>query len=216
MPVDLAGKSVLYYQKNRKRAKVRPDEIRAFKREVRANCPAAPAAVSAARADHCIVREGRRAQNRCCKPEDLPCAPRSAFSRGMRGIADLTPTATDRASYREALRAVCRRFFRASCPFGDRALFFIDKTKRRILMIKKKKFCARRRAAFAVAAARRLRPCKQRRHRIHHHGEHGYARSLYRPRGHRDRLSENLSGRPCPSRRDHLYHGKRDDHFPER
>ena len=35
------------------RTAVRPDKIRAFKREVWANCPAAPAAVSAARADHC-------------------------------------------------------------------------------------------------------------------------------------------------------------------
>ena len=108
--------------KNRKRAKVRPDEIRAFKREVRANCPAAPAAVSAAHADHCSPREGRRARNRCCKPEDLPRAPRSAFPRGC-GNADLTPKACGRVSFRDAPSAAHRRFFRASCPCGRRFSF---------------------------------------------------------------------------------------------
>ncbi len=39
----------------------RPDKIRAFNREVWANCPAAPAAVSAAHAFHCF-KVGREAR----------------------------------------------------------------------------------------------------------------------------------------------------------
>ena len=51
---------------------VRPDKIRAFNREVWANCPAALAAVSAAPLSTACAGREAGIKNRCIKPEDLP------------------------------------------------------------------------------------------------------------------------------------------------
>ena len=105
------------------RTAVRPDKIRAFKREVWANCPAAPAAVSAAHSTTADVGRSLCYFNRCCKPEDLPHALQPAFPRGC-GNAELMADSKFACTY-------FVRSFRAPEPplcVEVRALFFIIKS----------------------------------------------------------------------------------------
>lgn len=117
----------------------RPDKIGAFNREVWANCPAAPAAVSAARALHCKscgnprhMGRGALHQNRCCKPEDLPHAPLFCVSEGTRKSRQIISEGP----------APVRRFLPRAVRFGIIVLRFFLGIRRGRLFFIARKTCA--------------------------------------------------------------------------
>ena len=105
----------------------RPDKIGAFNREVWANCPAAPAAVTAVRRFTVLLREG--APRNICrppKPEDLPHTLFSfVFPRGRGSARQIRcPRGAYFCVRRAALHFVCA-FFRC----GNGAFIFCSDNK---------------------------------------------------------------------------------------